>query len=113
MLRASRFSVVILLTIFVLSFSGISVAETQWQKTHPRRAEVNKRLANQNKRINNKVKNGKMSPDQAQKLKAEDRAIRQEERNMAKLNGGHITKAQQKALNQQENAVSNQIKNSH
>jgi len=28
---------------------------------------------------------------------------------MAKLNGGHITPAEQKALNQQENAVSRQI----
>jgi len=30
-------------------------AETQWQKDHPRRTEVNARLANQNKRINNEV----------------------------------------------------------
>ena len=28
---------------------------------------------------------------------------------MAKMNGGHITKQEQKVLNQQENAVSKQI----
>ncbi|MBV8495253.1 MAG: hypothetical protein JO361_00580, partial [Gammaproteobacteria bacterium] len=46
---------------------------------------------------------------QAQKLHAEDHAIRQEERTMASTNGGHITKAEQKSLNQQENQVSKQI----
>jgi hypothetical protein len=35
--------------------------------------------------------------------------IRGEERFMARLNGGYITPAQQRALNQQENAVSRQI----
>ena len=46
---------------------------------------------------------------QAQKLHAEDHAIRKEERTMASTNGGHITKAEQRALNQQENQVSRQI----
>jgi hypothetical protein len=32
--------------------------ETQWQKDHPRRTEVNDRLANQNARIHNEVKKG-------------------------------------------------------
>lgn len=84
-------------------------AETQWQQNHPRRAEVNKRLANQDKRINKERREGEITKAQAKKLHAEDRTIRQEERNMAKLNGGHITKAEQKALNQQENTVSRQI----
>jgi hypothetical protein len=35
--------------------------------------------------------------------------IRQEERDMAKLDQGHITAADQKALDQQENVVSKQI----
>ena len=83
--------------------------ETQWQKSHPRRAEVNGRLANQNKRINNELKEGEITKGQAQKLHAEDHAIRKEERTMASTNGGHITKAEQRALNQQENQVSQQI----
>jgi CRISPR/Cas system-associated endoribonuclease Cas2 len=84
-------------------------AETTWQKEHPRRTEVNKRLAHQNKRIKKEVKEGEITKAQAKKLHAEDRAIRQEERDMAKLNGGHITKAEQRSLNQQENTVSRQI----
>jgi hypothetical protein len=53
-----------------------------WAKHHPRRDQVNDRLARQ---------------------------IRQEERDMAAQNGGHITKAEEGVLNQQENAVSKQI----
>jgi len=42
-------------------------------------------------------------------LHKEDRQIRQEERSMASRNGGHITKQEQRTLNQQENGVSKQI----
>jgi len=96
-----------------LALAGVASSaladETQWQKDHPRRAEVNGRLGNQNKRINNEVKDGQISKAQGAKLHAEDHAIRREERTMASTNGGHITKAEQKALNQQENQVSRQI----
>jgi hypothetical protein len=85
------------------------LAETQFQKNHPRRDQVNERLANQNRRINQEVKEGEMTPQQARKLHGEDRQIRQEERDMASQNGSHITKSEQRVLNQQENAVSRQI----
>jgi hypothetical protein len=83
--------------------------QTQWQKDHPRRAEVNGRLANQNARINNEVKEGEISKGQAAKLHKEDHQIRKEERGMAAKDGGHITKADQKKLNKQENHVSHKI----
>lgn len=82
---------------------------SKWAKDHPRRHEVNKRLGNQNKRINQEVKEGEMTQGQARNLHKEDRQIRQEERGMAAQNGGHITKQEQKTLNQQENAVGRQI----
>jgi len=84
-------------------------ADGDWKKDHPRRAEVNKRLNNQNARIKDEVKEGDMSKRKAAKLHKEDRQIRQEERDMASQNGGHITKQEQKTLNQQENQVSKQI----
>ena len=84
-------------------------ADGQWAKTHPRRDQVNDRLANQNRRINNEVKEGEMSKTQAAKLHRQDHRIRQEERTMASTNGGHITKTEQRALNQQENQVSREI----
>jgi gas vesicle protein len=83
--------------------------ETQWQKDHPRRTEVNKRLANQNRRIHNEVKSGQINKAQAAQLHQEDHNIRQEERAMASTNNGHITRTEQHALNQQENQVSGQI----
>lgn len=84
-------------------------ADTAWQKHHPRREQVNDRLANQNRRIHKEVKEGEMSKAEAANLHAQDHQIRQEERDMASQNGGHITKAEQRALNQQENGVSKEI----
>ncbi len=107
-------SVRTVLTVAAASFalSGVAtnaMAETQWQKDHPRRTEVNKRLNNQDKRIHNEVKSGQISKGHAAQLHHEDHAIRTEERTMASTDGGHITRPEQKALNQQENQVSNQI----
>lgn len=104
---------IVLATLVALSAgvaaSAFAADTTTWQKNHPRRAEVNGRLANQDKRIHNEVKSGEISKTQAAALHAEDHSIRTEERSMAALNGGHITKAEKHALNQQENTVSKQI----
>lgn len=98
-----------LMTASLTGVAGVALADTQWQKDHPRREEVNNRLANQNKRIHQEVKEGEINKAQAAKLHKEDRQIRKEERAMASQNGGHITKSEQKVLNQQENGVSKQI----
>ena len=103
---------VLIVTALSATFAGLAgnaMAETNWQKNHPRRTEVNKRLANQNRRIHNDVKDGDMSKAKAARLHKDDHQIRQEERDMASQNGGHITKPEQKVLNQQENGVSKQI----
>ena len=89
--------------------AGAASAETTWQKNHPRREQVNQRLANQNARIRQDVRNGTLSKAQAAKLHREDHQVRHEERAMASQNGGHITKPEQRVLNGQENAISNQI----
>ncbi len=94
---------------FATALAGAAMAETQWEKDHPRRDQVNDRLHNQNKRIKKEVKEGEITKQQAGALHKEDRQIRQEERDMASQNGGHITKQEQRTLNQQENGVSRQI----
>jgi len=91
------------------ALTGTASAETTWQKNHPRRTEVNHRLDNQNNRIHQDVKNGTLTKSQAATLHHEDHQVRQEERDMASQNGGHITKSEQHVLNKQENAISNQI----
>ncbi len=92
---------------------GLSVtsasAEPFWQFHHPRRAEVNERLANQNFRINHEFREGELSPWQARRLHRDDFAIRHEERAMARFNGGYITRGEQHMLNHQENVVSRRI----
>jgi hypothetical protein len=89
-------------------FSASAFANT-WQANHPRRAEVNHRLAHQDHRINHEFRTGQISRGRAMYLHHEDREIRGEERAMARMDGGHITGADQRALNQQENYVSRQI----
>jgi hypothetical protein len=109
MTRVSKFSMVAIALLTLGTSVTSASAETLWQFNHPRRAQVNQRLDYQNYRINDGVEDGRISPYQAQRLHAEDRAIRNEERAMAGINGGYITPAQQRALNQQENVVSRQI----
>jgi hypothetical protein len=81
----------------------------QFAKNHPRRNEVNKRVKNQRKRINKDVASGKLTTQQAQQLKANDAAIKQQEHADVKANGGYLTKPEQKQLNQEENANSKLI----
>ncbi|HEJ2440098.1 TPA: hypothetical protein SLZ45_001565 [Burkholderia multivorans] len=89
--------------------TGTAFADTPWQHAHPRREQVDQRLANQNRRIHREVREGEMSHAQAARLHRDDRQIRQEERDMAAQDRGHITKSEQHVLNRQENAVSNRI----
>jgi hypothetical protein len=88
---------------------GTASAETTWQKNHPRRTQVNSRLADQNHRIHQDVKDGTLTRGQAATLHNDDHQIRQEERDMASQNGSHITKSEDHVLNQQENSVGSQI----
>jgi hypothetical protein len=92
-----------------LGLSTGAMAETKWEKAHPRRDQVNDRLTHQNKRIKHEVKEGEMTPAQAAALHKQDHQIRKEERIMASQDGGHITRQEKKTLNQQENAVSKEI----
>lgn len=108
--NAKKAVVLAVLSAFVVGgATSVMAKEGDWNKDHPRRHEVNNRLNNQNKRIHQEVKEGDLTKSQAAALHKDDRQIRQEERDMASQNGGHITKQEQKTLNQQENAVSKQI----
>jgi hypothetical protein len=95
-----------------LAVAGLSLAtsaDAAWRANHPRRAEVNARLANQDRRIHQERKEGEITAAQAHDLHAEDRGIRAQERYDASLHDGHITRAEQAQLNHQENQVSGQI----
>ena len=95
----------------IVLLASPAFAQQNFDKTHPRRAEVNGRLKNQNARVDKKEANGKMSPAEANKIHKEDHAIKKEEKADAATHNGHITKQEQKQINHQENHVSKQIKN--
>ena len=95
-----------------LAFAGTGMAtaaDASWRTAHPRRAEVNARLANQDRRIHEERREGEITAAQAHDLHAEDRGIRAQERYDASLHNGHITRAEQSRLNHEENQVSRQI----
>jgi hypothetical protein len=65
--NGSRVAVAILTLGIVAGAAGLANAET-WQQAHPRRAEVNGRLANQNHRINHARREGEITARQARAL---------------------------------------------
>lgn len=104
----------VLIATLLVAVAGTTVCaakdvDTKWQKHHPRREQVNDRLHHQNARIHDEVKEGDVSKADAAKLHQDDHRIRQEERDMASQNHGHVTRQEQKTLDQQENQVSKEI----
>lgn len=102
-------TVAALATLVGAGAASASTSASTWSLTHPRRAEVNHRLDNQNHRIAREVREGDITARQAHALHRQVRFVRHEERFMAAHHRGHITRAEQRALNQQENAVSRNI----
>jgi hypothetical protein len=85
-------------------------AEGQFAKKHPRRAEVLKRDRKLKRQTANAEKNGKITDAQADKLQKEEGAIKNQEQADAAANGGHITKAEQRDLNREENKVHRELR---
>jgi len=76
---------------------------------HPRVNEVNRREENQQQRIGNGVKNGTLSAQQASNLEKREASVQnREQRDMAAHNG-HLTKAEQRGINRQQNRISKSI----
>ncbi|MGH8199172.1 MAG: hypothetical protein ACREVO_02195 [Steroidobacteraceae bacterium] len=86
-----------------------AMAQNAWQANHPRRAQVNARLVNQDARIDQEVRTGQLGTRQAARLHAADQRIRAHEQQMAAMHGGHITKGEQARLDADEDRVSHRI----
>ncbi|MFI5102293.1 MAG: hypothetical protein ACHP9V_02875 [Terriglobales bacterium] len=76
---------------------------------HPRVNEVNKREANQQKRIGNGVANGKLTSQQATNLEKRETSVQNREKKDMAAHNGHLTKAEQKGINRQQNRISKSI----
>ncbi|MBC2670736.1 hypothetical protein H7F53_16410 [Novosphingobium piscinae] len=80
-----------------------------WTQAHPRQAQVLARTHHQAVRINHQRREGDLTGAEARALRSSNRAIVQQTRAYAKDNGGYITRAEQRTLNQQLNAQSRAI----
>lgn len=78
-------------------------------KNHPRVNQVNRREDRQERRINNERREGDISKAQAHQDRRNIRTVNQEKHDMRKEDNGHLTKADQKSLNQQLNKNSKKI----
>lgn len=95
----------------LLGFANSSMAQDGgFKNNHPRRAEVNQRLRNQDRRIHNKFKHGDISRHQAYRMHQRDHNIRKHERVMAYRHNGHITRHEQYRLNHRENRLNHRIR---
>lgn len=72
-------------------------------------SEVGKRQENQQDRIANGIASGKLNAKQAANLEKGESAIHQEVRTDRKLNGGKLSGAEKKQVNQQQNRMSGKI----
>jgi small-conductance mechanosensitive channel len=93
----------------VLGGAASASADTNWQANHPRREEVNDRLARQNHRITVERRDGELTRGQAHALRVRDRTIRAQERVLASEHHGRLTRGEQRRLNREENGVGRRI----
>lgn len=70
---------------------------------------ISQRKRNQQRRIANGVKSGQLTPGETANLEKKEQALNQEEKDMRKLDNGHLTKQDRKTLNQQQNQLSKKI----
>lgn len=92
-----------------LFIAGTALAQTPAVAAHPRVTEVEKRIDNQEKRIDQGVANGTLTEEQAAKGKEKlDATQAKLEKDKAEHNG-HITKKEQVGLNKKLNHSSRKI----
>lgn len=95
-----------LLTAFAFAIATLAFAQGPGhQRTHiahhPRVNQVNKRIDHQEARIKDERKEGDLTHAQARQDRKNLKTVNQEKRDMRKEDKGHLTKADQNALNQQ------------
>jgi hypothetical protein len=76
---------------------------------HPRVNEVNNREENQQQRIGNGVKNGTLTSKQTANLEKRETSVQNREKADMAKNNGHLTKAEQRGINRQQNRISKSI----
>ena len=107
-----RYSKIAVLGAAILSLAGMAgaaSAETRWEMHHPRQDQVLDRTANLQRRITVDRREGELTTYQAHRLRVADRHVAREDHRFARINGGYITKGQQRFMNRQENRLSKHV----
>lgn len=105
-----------MLSALLMMSAGVAMAQaapatgTATVPDHPRVNEVNERLANQQKRIDNGVASGKITEKQAAADEKRDANIARRESVDEAKHGGHLTKAEQNNLNKSLDKNSHRIR---
>ena len=73
------------------------------------KSEVGARAKNQQERIGNGIASGKLKPGQTAKLEKNEAGINKEVKTDRSANGGKLTAAERKQVNQQQNQASRKI----
>ncbi|HTV59473.1 MAG TPA: hypothetical protein VMJ93_11440 [Verrucomicrobiae bacterium] len=73
--------------------------------------EVGQRRENQQDRIAQGIRSGQLTPGESSRLERQQQGINREDAHMRSANGGKLTGADRRALNQRQNRASNNIYN--
>ena len=99
-------------TFIITLLTGTMLTGTLAMAEDPKpKSEVGKRAENQQDRIAQGVKSGQLTAKETVKLEKKEVGINKEIRTDRKANGGVLTTAEKKQVNQQQNKVSKQIYN--
>lgn len=98
-------------TTFAITLLIATIGAAQAGGKHPRVRQVNARFENQQDRIAAGIKSGQLTAKETATLETKEAALKNEERTFRLENNGHLTKAEQTQLNNQENNLSKQIYN--
>jgi hypothetical protein len=113
-------NVLAVLAVGGLMFVGSAAAQSATDNTsgagpgvhdpgHPRVNQVNGREANQQKRIGKGVAKGTLTSKQATRLEKRETAVQNREKADMAAHNGHLTKAEQRGINRQQNRISRSI----
>jgi hypothetical protein len=81
----------------------------KYDPNHPRVNQINNREQMQQESIAKGLKNGTLSPKQAENLERGEQHLQHEEKQDMRADGGHLTKQDQRQLNRQANQMRGKI----
>ena len=102
-----RFVTAVLASTLVIAPAAMIAQTTPTPGAHD--YNINQRKVDQQDRIANGVKNGKLTAGQTARLEHQEAGINKEERGMRAQDNGHLTKQDRKTIHQQQNQESRRI----